>query len=217
METTNSTDATPEDQRSVTPPPATELIPGRDYLRSIKGYLIIITTLFFISIAVGYSVGASMGEPASEGTIEQLRQILGWIVDLPPISMALFIFANNAIKCLLIIPLGAVLGLVPLLFILVNGAMLGLIAFGVEGTKGVAFVLASLLPHGVLEIPALLMSSAIGLRMGYAGFRRLRGLGSLRQELGKGLKVYVRWMLPVLFLAAIVETFVTPAVASLFS
>ena len=79
------------------------------------------------------------------------------------------------------------------------------------------FALTLLLPHGVIEIPMILLSSAVGLRLGRSLLDKIKGRGSLGAEVRRGLTLYVSVVLPLLLLAAVVEVYVTPIVVfSLF-
>lgn len=99
---------------------------------------------------------------------------------------------------------------VPTVFALsFNGAMLGgLVATEVEIMELVGFVI----PHGVVEIPALLISGALGLYLGGVAWGFLRGyvdVDTLAREVERAYLVLVG--LAVLFvLAGLVEAFLSP-------
>ena len=63
--------------------------------------------------------------------------------------------------------LGLGLGLIPLLVVTSNGFLLGVVAYGAVQQSGLLFLAAGILPHGILELPAVLVSIAIGFRLGY--------------------------------------------------
>lgn len=81
---------------------------------------------------------------------------------------------------------------------------------------GLGAYLVGILPHGVFELTALVISCAAGLALCRAVTQKLRGRGEvslLRTLLGM---VHVLWLavIPLLLLAAAIETFVTPALLS---
>lgn len=78
--------------------------------------------------------------------------------------------------------------------------------------------MASFIPHGVIEIPVVLLATALGFTVGMESARWLaRKESRVRLRLSDGLKVYLRWILPGLAIAAIIEVFVTPLVIGLVS
>ena len=79
--------------------------------------------------------------------------------------------------------------------------------------------LAALLPHGVVELPALLLSLAVGLYICGQLSRRCRKDQSARSlwscmTLASQMLLWV--LVPLLLIASFVEAYVTPAVAALF-
>ncbi len=72
---------------------------------------------------------------------------------------------------------------------------------------------AAILPHGVIELPMVLLSAALGTRIGVAALLRMIGKISTEEilsEMKRSVSFYFRWILPLLFVAAVIETFVTP-------
>jgi stage II sporulation protein M len=146
------------------------------------------------------------------GTILEPLELTGKLTVL----LFFIIFINNAIKALAIIFLGILLGLPPLLFIVVNGFILGGLGSALESVNGWRYVMASFVPHGVIEIPVILLSAALGFTVGMESFKWLiRRESRVKLQLSNGLKVYVRWILPGLAVAAIIEVLVTPLLIGL--
>jgi len=181
-----------------------------EYLKSSWKYILIVTGIFIISLSAGLVLSLqNLGLP--ENYIEMLKNSLGWIKTLHPIGIMLVIFLNNAVKCLFDIVLGAGFGIVPILFLGWNGIILGLVAIQAFREQGILYVLAALLPHGIIEIPMVLISSGLGLRLGYSMYNSIRGEKiDMRFELVQSLRLFWRIIMPLLFLAALIETFVTP-------
>jgi stage II sporulation protein M len=71
----------------------------------------------------------------------------------------------------------------------------------------------SLLPHGVIELPAVLLGTSIGLAIGIQALKRLTGKSDRKigAELASGLRYFCSIIVPLLFIAALVEAFVTAA------
>jgi stage II sporulation protein M len=183
-----------------------------EYLRSSRKYILIMTVIFVISVIAGF-VASLKDLGISENYLDMLKESFGWIKDLHPIGIMLVIFLNNAVKSLLSIVLGAGLGIIPVIFVGGNGVLLGLVANQVSGEQGALFVLAAILPHGIMEIPMILISSGLGLRLGYLMYSSIMGKETdMKTELAQSLRIYMRIVVPLLFVSALVETFVTPMV-----
>ncbi|WP_276271357.1 stage II sporulation protein M [Haloarcula litorea] len=85
--------------------------------------------------------------------------------------------AVNNLRAMLVMLLGAVsIGIVTVFGLVLNGLLIGVVvALAVQELSPVV-VLALLVPHGVIEIPALLVVAAVGLRFARLTVRYLRGL-----------------------------------------
>jgi len=188
----------------------TQIIRQRVLTRS----LILAASIFFVSLVLGMLFGRNI----VEGLIGQLGAILEPLALTGKLTMLLFliIFINNAIKALGIIFLGILIGLPPLLFIGLNGFILGGLGSALESVNGWRYVIASFVPHGVIEIPLILLAAALGLTVGMESLKWLiRRESRVKLQLSNGLKVYVRWILPGLAVAAIIEVLVTPLLIGL--
>ncbi len=183
-----------------------------EYLKSSWKYIFIVSAIFIISLITGLLVSLKdLGLP--ENYLEIFKNSFGWIKTLSPIAIMLVIFLNNAVKSLFAIVLGAGFGIIPIIFVGGNGIILGLIANEVSKQQGITFVLAALLPHGIIEIPMILISAGLGLRLGYFMYLSLRGeKKDMRSELAESLRLYMRLIMPLLFVSAMIETFITPVI-----
>jgi uncharacterized membrane protein SpoIIM required for sporulation len=86
------------------------------------------------------------------------------------------------------------------------------------GVPVLTFLTAFVLPHGILEIPAIILAGGALLRVGAtlttpAGGRTMSE--ALLQSLADWLKIMVALVLPMLLMAAALEIFVTPRIAIL--
>lgn len=186
------------------------------YLHSLRKYLLLVVSIFILSLFLGLLVSAK--NPAlSEHYLKTFQESFGWIKTLNPLLVMLLIFLNNASKSLLALLLGLGFGIIPVIFVAGNGIILGMLAHTISRQHGTLFVLAAILPHGIIELPLVLISAGIGLRLGYVIYLSLKGIKTeIKPELKQGISFYVRVILPLLFVAAVIETLVTPLIASLF-
>lgn len=189
-----------------------EIVRQKGVIRS----LILATTVFFVSIVVGTLIGQDIVQAliGQVGTVLEPLTLTGSL----SVLLLLIVFVNNAIKALALIFLGILVAVPPLLFIAVNGFVLGGLGSALASVNGSAYALASFAPHGVIEIPVILLAAALGLTAGMESVRWLaRKESRVKLQLSNGLKVYVRWILPGLAIAALIEVFVTPLVMGLVS
>ncbi len=187
-----------------------------EYLYSLRKYILAVTVIFFLSLIIG--LGFSIKNPGlSESYLQMFEQSFGWITTLNPFLIMLLIFLNNALKSLMALLLGILFGIIPLLFVAGNGIILSMLADAVSRQHGTIFVIAAILPHGIVELPMILISAGIGIRLGHVMILYFIGAkADIKQELKQGLRFYFRRIAPLLFVAAAIETFVTPLIAFRF-
>ncbi|MHC1564035.1 MAG: stage II sporulation protein M [Candidatus Hecatellaceae archaeon] len=171
------------------------------------GLVLLSLTIFAVGAAAGYL----SAEKVSEQLMKVLSEELSPFAELPPPLLALAIFTNNFSKTLIIMLLGLLFAVPPVLFILANGFILGVVGFEVIECKGILFLALGVLPHGVFEVSAAALSTALGIKIGIAAYRRAKRRSfEVQRTLKLCLKTYFSLVVPLLFLAALVETYVTP-------
>ena len=185
-----------------------------NYLKDIKIHILVITLVFFLSAALGF-FHSSMDPEYAMQSLEEVSELFDIIKDLSPIGIMLFIFLNNAIKSLIILMLGIGFGILPLLFIAYNGYIIGVVVYIISGENGFTYILSAILPHGIIELPMVFISAAIGLKMGHLLFSSIKGQPvDIKTEFSRGVRFYFYRIMPLLFVAAVIETFVTPFVVA---
>ena len=178
---------------------------------SYKRWIIVALSLFGIGFASGLATPASNVGLLSED-IAALAELAEFLATLPQFAVFIIIFLKNTSVLLLSFILSPIFWLVPALSLTVNGWLLAFVAAVVVQEKSLGFVLAGLLPHGIFELPALILGQAAALSFGtvviialFKKERRERLLPSLKQNL-RYLTLAIALLLP----AAIIETYVTP-------
>jgi stage II sporulation protein M len=185
-----------------------------DYVRFIWPYLLFITLVFFGALITGYASAENFPDMADK-LMQGFSTRFAPLMSMSPIFVMLGIFLNNAFVSLLFLVLGLALGILPVLFVAFNGYVVGVISYVVSQERGLLFIFLALLPHGIVELPMVFLSAGIGLRLGHQVFAALIGRPTeIKKEFKEGLSFYFRWILPLLLLAAIVETFITPLILS---
>jgi len=181
---------------------------------------------FVVGLALVWSAFALVLSISFPGTYEGFANYLGSVFgdilgDIEPeqkFELSLALFKQNFLASFLDIALGAVLGLVPVITIAVNFFALGFLAapsfvpsvFDFEAVP-LGIFLVAILPHGVFEIPAIFLSAAFGMRLGWqwlfpsSAGRRLNVFKSAVVDSVKILPL----VLVLLIIAAFVESYVT--------
>ncbi len=180
----------------------------RSYLASIKYFVLLTVALFIFSVSMGVVLGRSL----PFNSLEFVRRAFSGLLGLSPLALVVVIFINNALKSLAALLLGVLFGVAPAVFVITNGFLIGVLSEQLVNSKGTGFILAAFLPHGMLEMPSVLISSSIGMRLGYQTVKSLMGEGGLKHELRNGLKFFGKWLVPIFLVAAVVEVFITPIV-----
>ncbi len=186
------------------------------YLRFIWPYVLFMTVVFFGALFAGYTSSANFPDMA-DTLMESFSSRFAPLMAMPPIFIMLGIFLNNAFVSLLFLVLGLVFGVLPVMFIAFNGYIVGVISHLVAQEKSLLFIFFALLPHGIVELPMVFLSAGIGLRLGHQVFSALIGRPTeIKKEFKEGIRFYFHWIVPLLFLAAVIEAFITPLILSFF-
>jgi len=178
-----------------------------------RKYVALITLIFVASLIAGYGY-AVLNPTESARFVEELSAEFGWLMDLSLPQIFLVIFLNNAIKALLAIIFGLLI-FVPVGFVAYNGWIIGIVVCEQVRTSGYVSVVAGILPHGIIELPMIIVSAALGTRLGMLAFLRVKETISnedIISEIKWSVRFYLRWILPLLFVAALIETFITPII-----
>ena len=116
----------------------------------------------------------------------------------------------------MVLLLGVVGGILPVCFLLLNGYAIGLVLYITIQSKGIASFLLAIVPHGIFELPAVLLGASIGIFLGARATKRLFGKfeTTLKSDLRRAIRFYCGVILPLLLVAAFVEAFITSAIVS---
>jgi len=175
-----------------------------------RWWLAVAAGLFVIGLVTGLVMPVSVvGILADE--LAALGEFGGTLTPFT-VSTALFIFFKNVSALLVSFVFSPLLCVVPALTLLLNGGVLAVVAAEVARKIPVGLVIAALLPHGMFELPAIIIAEAAALNFGVMAMiaivsrqRRQRFPAAMRLSL-KYLAVACILLVP----AALIETFVTP-------
>ncbi len=188
-------------------------IPGArdflDYTYRLRWYVLTVMVVFAIFTAIGYTIAVT-SPSFTDQTITGFKEEVGPLKETSALQLMLGIFENNVIKCFMVVVLGLALGIAPLLFMVANGIVIGIVVGATLAKAGILYVMVGILPHGIIEMPMVFLSAAIGLKLGFDVIRALvLKKVHLWKDIREGLLIFIFWVAPLLFVAAFMETFVT--------
>ncbi len=163
-----------------------------------------------------------------QGRYTPLLGILAAVGEAPPPSpmLVLQIFANNLRVSILSNLFSAVsFGVFAFLVPAVAFAQVGFVAAGLTARGGswlalgadspLQFLLGYVVPHGVVELPAFILSAALGLRLGAALLAQPQGFTAAQNLLWAAAQLVKTWLLvllPLVTLGALIEGLISPLV-----
>lgn len=183
------------------------------YLKSLRPYFILTCILFLSGIIAGYVFAIYQLDIVNE-LINEFQKKIDSVADASQFEIMLFIFANNAIVNFVLIFLGIFFGLLSMLIILTNGILIGIIFFQFASQYGFMLVFITLIPHGIIEIPITFTSASIGMKLGLRTFQKLFKIKhvDLKYEFLNAIRIFFIVIIPLIFIAAIIETYVTATI-----
>jgi stage II sporulation protein M len=184
--------------------------------KNIKFYFNALALLFIISGTFGFVTAQQF--PLEAGmAVEQAAQQVSFIGELTPAGIFLFIALNNSVKAFFMMLMGILWGVIPVLFILLNGYAIGIVVSVAIVETGLIPIILGTFPHGILEIPAVLLAASYGVWLGEMFSKKIRKKNTefsvnVKNAFGKFMKV----VLPILIIAAFIETFATSWILNTF-
>ncbi|MBI3169234.1 MAG: stage II sporulation protein M [Chloroflexi bacterium] len=197
---------------------------GSSFRRALPamGLMILVAA---VSVWMSYDwTMTNVSETVANASPEDLTKLQENIAELPDLSSlrghlsAPFLFLNNTRSMAVIFLAGmfsfSVLGV---LFYMINVALIGGVYAFLQllGVAPLPIFIAGVLPHGMFELPALLIGSAVVLYIG-AGLvtpQNGKSMGEVVIELmADWAKIFVGLVVPLLAIAALIEAYVTPTI-----
>lgn len=160
--------------------------------------------------AVGVVAGGLLADVVSLGALFGSYGQFGETVPEPTVGLLL---VNNTVVLLLLVASGLTLGLVTVAILVFNGFVVGYVGTLAAREGGLGVVVVGILPHGVVEIPAILFAAAVAFRFTHQVLAAALGRRSdvmTRRERREALAMVVLSLL-LLPVAAYIEANVTAA------
>jgi len=183
--------------------------------RGLWKFVVGLLVTFLVASFVGYAY--SLHNPSN--TLEIVKKLAEHIGSPPSSDFHTFlrIFTNNTMVAILSMLSGLLFGIGPWLIMAFNGFIAGVVVGFVTETGKYSFTqtLLGLVPHGVVEIPALAIAGAAGI-LWYKEIVKGEGNGAERFKRGmkKALTMLALSVL-LLLIAALIETYITPKVSGI--
>jgi len=205
---------------------------GEWYLRAVAGAfrrilpaLILLMMVAGISIWLGHDwVIRNFSDKILAASPETLAKLEERIRDLPDLAnlqkhiSAPFLFFNNTRATVIIFLAGLVsFGVLGVIIYMINVGLLGgaFAIFELLGVHPWPIFLGGVLPHGIVEIPALMIGSAAMLYFGVGLVTPQSGksLGEVVLELlADWTKIFLGLVVPMFAMAALIEAYITPGI-----
>jgi uncharacterized membrane protein SpoIIM required for sporulation len=170
-----------------------------------------VAAIIAIWVAVNPEVQSALGTPSD---IDELvnHDVASYYSDHPAAAFALQVWVNNSWVSAQCIAMSVVLGLPIPIILFNNAANLGLIA-GLMFQAGKGGILLGLLaPHGLLELTAVFLAGATGMRLGWSVISPGdRPRGQVLAEKGRGVVSVAVGLVAVLLVSGLIEALVTPS------
>ena len=168
------------------------------YLKECRTYFLIVSIIFLASLLIGYVFPVFFVDLIQE----LLKKLAGEAAGLGFFQLLVFILENNIMTAFVGMVFGILL-VFPVLIVLLNGYVLGFVMNKTSEVAG-SLVLFRLLPHGVFELPALIISLGLGLRIGMFIFHKNKKK-DLKYALENSLRVFLFVVIPLLVVAGFIE------------
>ena len=137
-----------------------------EYVYSIKKFIAFAGLIFLIGIICGYVLFQYF--PAETKIFyDKLAENAHKAIDVnSPISLFFYILFNNLLLSIFVLASGIIFGVLPFFELFFQGAILGIAIYVVKENVIWTKFLVRILPHGIIEIPIIIITGAIGLKIG---------------------------------------------------
>jgi len=175
---------------------------GLNFLNISRNYVFFSFLLFLIMGSIGFSFPIFF----EKEVLKLIQEIVEKTSGLGGLGLIRFIITNNMWSGFVGMILGILFGIIPLVVIIVNGYVLGFIAIKTVSLTGGISILWRLLPHGVFEIPAIMISVGLGLKLGSFLFVKHKDYkNDFLDWIKNSLRAFIFVVIPLLVIAGIIE------------
>ena len=167
------------------------------FFNECRWYIVFAMAIFALFFIIGFTFPVFFREEIFEFIAKMSAMIEGKTT----LELAGMIFLNNLKASFFAMVFGIGFGIFPLVAGITNGYLIGFVAREAV-TRGGILVMWRLFPHGIFELPAIIFSIGIGLKLGVDLFRKDI---KLKYNLREGLRLFLFVIFPLLLIAGIIE------------
>ncbi|MEN4473451.1 stage II sporulation protein M [Mycolicibacterium cosmeticum] len=185
--------------------------------RSWRWWLGTAVAFFAVAVVIGVWVAGSADVRASIGTPAELDRLINhdfaaYYSENPAGSFGLRVWVNNSWVAAQCIGFAILLG-IPIPYVLFQNALNVGVSGGLMYGAGKSDVLLGLLiPHGLLELTAVFLAAAVGMRLGWTVIAPgERPRGQVLAEQGRAVVAVAVGLVVVLLVSGLIEALVTPS------
>lgn len=183
----------------------------KTYLHKLKKYIDFSVQLLAISFTFGVFIAIGFRKE-TESIVNWAGSALSPGIELRGAKLFVFIFDNNVNALFYSLLESAVFGLSSIAMLIANGIILGVFMVLVSQKQSFIYFLIGILPHGIIELPAAIITGSMGIKIGSTVALRLLGKKvSVFREIYQAVKYFLVLVVPLLLVAAFIEAFITPA------
>jgi stage II sporulation protein M len=175
---------------------------AKKYLKDSKLFIYYVVVVFFIFALIGFFVPVPSN--IEQMLLDLIKEIVQKTQGMNFFELFAYIFVNNTQSSFVGMLFGVFLGIFSMFVAIFNGYLLGFVASKTVSQEGI-LILWRLFPHGIFELPAIFISLGLGLKFGTFIFQKKKS-EAFKNYFWNSLRVFFFIVLPLLFIAAIIET-----------
>jgi len=167
------------------------------FLKKSKNFIFLAVGIFLVVASIGFFLPIFFHDTI----LNIIQKLISRFEGKTLLETIGLIFLNNLWTSFIAIIFGLFFGVAPLIIAISNGYILGFIS-NIAVKKQGFISLWRLFPHGIFELPAVLLSIGIGLKL---GFLVIKNKDKLKNEIVRSLIFFLTIIMPLLMIAAIIE------------
>ncbi|WP_066636959.1 stage II sporulation protein M [Desulfolucanica intricata] len=191
------------------------LLPQKNFFSVFYSALIVFVTAMVFSYIF---LGSVTDQTSAQQQLNKLGEIIKGSLNLPPfgsLELVFFLLIKNLTASAFALVGGLLtLGIIPIFTLIINGAIIGFAIKPVIYLFGADYLLASLIPHGIIELPAFFLAASVGLYMGIEQIKKWAWKRPKTYSSKTALKFFFFVVFPLLLAAAFIEVYITPIAMS---
>lgn len=185
-------------------------------------HVVVVVAMFLLSAIIAYItlnyISNHQGSGAQEkvmGEIQNLFEDKGFSNDMSGLEMMVTLFINNSTVSATALLFGLIpIVVIPYWVVLTNGAVLGLVLSITEsmGSSTLEMLVFGILPHGVTELGAILLSAGMGSFVSITLVKKIfkKSTMPFKELMMMTGKTFMVLVIPLLLISAVIESFLTP-------